>query len=553
LTTNASAGTDPDGAAAGAGAVADPTAVTASVPTAEAAPPPAAEPAQDIHGMARLGRNIFTNWGAQAVQMVAGFVLPRMIDHRLGQTTLGVWDLAWSLVVYFGLVQVGVTTSINRYVAYHRAKDDFEGINRVLSSIALVMRVMGATAFGLAILFTYLVGPLFHERLGAHLTEARWLVLLLGLGLAVQISATVYGSILTGLHRWDWHNGIHAATNVLTLVVMVGALLMGQGVIGVAVAHVAGETLGRSARMVVAYRLCPWLEIKRRHFRWATAREMLGFGGKAFLTYISQLLMNSSVSLLIAGHLGPAALALYQRPVSLVRNFQVFVNKYAMVFSPTISSFQGAGRRSEVRSLALKATRYGIYLSLPVLLTLVVFGGEVMRVWMGGRYADRLLVAVVVVGWSSQISYIPLYGALVGLNLHGPYGFANLLAAGMALLGSYVALGVLHAGVLGVAVAVSVPLTIMSGVYLPIYACRRLEISPRAFWREVWRGPLLCALPYLACLVGARLLFRGSPLRAVAAGVGSGGLLLAIAYWRTALPESWKARIRGLRLRRVSP
>jgi O-antigen/teichoic acid export membrane protein len=529
--------------------------LAAGVPPAAtgAAPTPAAEPTHDIHGKGRLARNIFTNWGAQAVQMVAGFVLPRMIDHRLGQATLGVWDLAWSLVVYFGLVQVGVTASINRYVAYHRAKDDFDGINRVLSSIAIVMRVMGAAAFSLAILFTYLVGPLFRERLGPHLTEARWLVLLLGLGLAVQISATVYSSILTGLHRWDWHNGIHAATNVLTLAVMVGALLVGQGVIGVAVAHVAGETLGRSARMVVAYRLCPWLEIKRRHFRWETAREMLGFGGKAFLTYVSQLLMNSSVSLLIAGHLGPAALALYQRPVSLVRNFQVFVNKYAMVFSPTISSFQGAGRRSEVVSLALKATRYGIYLSLPVLLLLVVFGSEVMRAWMGGRYANGLLVAVVVAGLSSQISYIPLYGALVGLNLHGAYGVANLIAAATALLGSYVALGVLHTGVLGVAVAVSVPLTIVSGIYLPVFACRRLEVSARAFWREVWRGPVLCALPYLACLVGGRLLFRDSSLHAVAAGVSLGGLLLAIAYWRTALPERWKARIRGLRLRRAAP
>jgi O-antigen/teichoic acid export membrane protein len=519
--------------------------VTASVSasaeaTANAA---AAEPAHDIHGRGRLARNIFTNWGAQAVQMVAGFVLPRMIDQRLGQATLGVWDLAWSLVVYFGLVQVGVTSSINRYVAYHRAKDDFDGINRVLSSIAMVMRAMGATAFGLAVLFTYLVGPLFHQRLGTHLTEARWLVLLLGLGLSVQISATVYSSILTGLHRWDWHNGIQAATNMLTLVVMVGALLMGQGVIGVAVANVAGEALGRSARIVVAYRLCPWLEIKRRHFRWETAKEMLGFGGKSFMTYISQLLLNSSVSLLIAGHLGPAALALYQRPVSLIRNFQVFVNKYAMVFSPTISSFQGAGRQSEVRSLALKATRYGIYLSLPVLLLLVVFGGEVMRLWMGGRYADPLLVAVVVLGLSSQIAYIPLNGALVGLNLHGTYGVANLLAAATALLGSYIALGVLHTGVRGVAVAVSIPLTIVSGIYLPVYACRRLQIRAHTFWREVWRGPILCALPYLACLVAGRLLFRESALHAVAAGVGAGGLLLAIAYWRTVLPERWKRRL----------
>ena len=499
----------------------------------------------DVHGRGRIVRNVLTNWGAQAVHIVAGFVLPRLIDHRLGQAALGVWDLSWSLVVYFGLVQVGVTTSINRFVAFHRARNDFDGINRVLSSIAMVMRVMGAAAFGLAVLFTYLVGPLFRERLGAHLDEARWLVLLLGLGVAVQIGATVYSSILTGLHRWDWHNGIQAATNVLTTALMIGALLLGGGLIGMAAANVAGEAAGRSARLIVAYRLCPWLQIKLRNFRWATAREMLSFGGKSFMTSISQLLLNSSVSLLVAGHLGPAALALYQRPVSLVRNFAVFVNKYSMVFSPTISSFQGAGRQDEVRALALKATRYGLYLSLPVLLLLAVHGGEVMRLWMGGRYADHLLVATVALGLASQISYIPLQGALVGQNLHGTYGVANVLGAAVALAGSYVALAVLQTGVRGVALAVGVPMTIVNGIYLPVYACRRMGIPALTFWREVWRGPVACAVPYLLCLVGGRLAFPKSPAVALAAGWGAGLAVLAVLYWRSVVPPRWKKRLLG--------
>ena len=42
------------------------------------------------------------------------------------------------------------------------------------------------------------------------------------------------------------------------------ALLLGGGLVGLAVANVAGEALGRSARLVMAHRLCPWLEIERR-------------------------------------------------------------------------------------------------------------------------------------------------------------------------------------------------------------------------------------------------------------------------------------------------
>lgn len=514
-------------------------------PGADQAPSatPPGPPEADLHGRRHLARNILTNWGAQAVTIVSGFLVPRLIDRRLSQEALGVWDLAWSIVVYFNLVQIGVTTSINRFVAFHRAQEDFEGINRVVSSVTMVMRFMGAMALLLSLLFTWAVGPLFHERLGSHVTEARWLVFLLGTSVAVQISATVYGSILTGLHRWDWHNGIHAVTNFVTLVGMVLALLLGYGLVGLAFVNVLAEALGRSGRVLVAYRLCPWLQIKRRHFRWTTAREMLSFGGKSFMTSLSQLLMNSTISLLIAGHLGPAALALYARPMALVRNLAVFVNKYAMVFSPTISSFQGAGRQGEVRDLAIKATRVGVYLSLPMMLYLVVFGDAVLRLWMGARYADRALIAIIVCGLLHQVAYIPLAGALVGLNQHGKLGVANLIGATVALLGAWLALGPFGLGLKAVAMTMAIPMTVVNGVFLPLHASRCTAMPFGRLWLEIWHKPVLVALPFAACLLAARFLFPASPERGALMGAVLGGPWLAYRYWTTLVPERWKHRL----------
>ena len=477
---------------------------------------PAADASADLHGRRRLPRNILTNWGSQVVQIAAGFIVPRLIDRQLGQAALGVWDLAWSVVVYFGLVQVGVTTSINRYVAFHRAQEDYAGINRVVSSVAMVMRLMALGALGLTLAATWAVGPLFAARLGPHLAEARWLVLLLGTGVAVQISSTVFGSILTGFHRWDWYNGIQAATNAVTLVGMVTVLYLDMGLIGLAAVSVLSEAAGRTARIMASYRLCPWLEVRWRHFRRETAREMLSFGGKSFLTQISNLLMNASVSLLVASHLGPAFLALYARPVALVRNLNAFVHKYAMVFSPTISSFQGAGRHEDVRDLALKATRYGLYLSLPILLLLGVFGDAVLQVWMGARYADRWLVVLIVCGFANQIAYVPLFGAMVGLNAHGRLGVANLLGAVTALAGSYLALAVLHTGVRGVALAVAVPMSIVNGVLFPLQACRVTKTPIGVFFREVWWHPRLVRSPL------RRLSRCGAPPLRRSAGQGNG-------------------------------
>ena len=53
---------------------------------------------EDLTGRDRLVSNVLFSWGGNFVFIIAGFIMPRMIDRRLGQELLGIWDFAWSLV-----------------------------------------------------------------------------------------------------------------------------------------------------------------------------------------------------------------------------------------------------------------------------------------------------------------------------------------------------------------------------------------------------------------------------------------------------------------------
>jgi len=72
---------------------------------------------EDLTGRHRLVSNVIFNWGGHFVFIIAGFIMPRMIDRRLGQEILGIWDFAWSLVSYFQIVGMGIGSSVNRFVA----------------------------------------------------------------------------------------------------------------------------------------------------------------------------------------------------------------------------------------------------------------------------------------------------------------------------------------------------------------------------------------------------------------------------------------------------
>ena len=47
---------------------------------------------EDLTGQNRFGWNLAVSWVSQLVLIFSGFVMPRLVDDKLGQFSLGIWD-----------------------------------------------------------------------------------------------------------------------------------------------------------------------------------------------------------------------------------------------------------------------------------------------------------------------------------------------------------------------------------------------------------------------------------------------------------------------------
>jgi O-antigen/teichoic acid export membrane protein len=271
-----------------------------------------------------------------------------------------------------------------------------------------------------------------------------------------------------------------------------------------------------------------------------TIKELYVYSGKTLLPTFSELLLNQTTSVLITGNIGLSALAVFTRPRSLLRQIDSLERKMAMILTPTTSSLESCGDVKEIENLLVKSVRYSIYLVLPIVLVLVVFGGEVMRIWMGPSYADWVLPAVMAVGFLGTCIQTPILFMLEGLNAHGKAGVGQFIGSALSALAVFVALKFFHGGLAFAAVAVTVPLLIVNLFYLPVLLCRRLGQDLGSFYRKVAIGPVIHALPFTAFLIVGRLLFGTYPIPALAL-CAVGGATLAIFYWRSVLPQSLKA------------
>lgn len=499
----------------------------------------------DLTGRRRLASNVLLSWLAQMVFIVAGFIMPRMIDQRLGQEMLGVWDFGWSVVAYFGLVSLGVIGSVNRYVALHRVKRDTAGLNESISSVFCLLTVMTAVVVILTFSAAYIVPNAMGMQLGEHRDEIFWVIIFLGLALAGQTLASAHAGVLTGCHQWKLHNALSAGGYALTVVAMIIALLLGSGIRGVALVYFCGDLLPTGIRAALAHRVCPELRIRWAFANWKTARSMLQFGGKSFVPSVAELLLNQTVNVLIVASMGPAALALYSRPRSLVLQVRTLVFKMAAVLMPSASSLHAVEGRARMADLLIKATRYSAYLTLPLTAAFVIMGGPILRIWMGLDYVNGPLTATLSLGYASFIIQSPAIAVLAGMNLHGRPGLANLLASILTAALVAVVIGPLQLGLVWVALAATFPLALVYSIYVPLYACSQLKIPLGHYTREVLLKPLATIIPYMGCLVAGRLLFPENALLALLTGGGIGSALLLWVYWKSVIPASLKNKLVG--------
>ena len=479
------------------------------------------------------------------VFVVAGFLLPRMIDNQVGQTSLGIWDFTWSLVSYFGLAGLGVGSSVNRYVAKLRAAGDKEGLDEAISSVFCVQVVM-ATIIGIMTVATVVYLPyFFKEHPGTELADARWVLGLLGACLAVQQGFDAYRGVMTGCHRWDLHNAINSISYGFTVVFMMILLSLGYGLRSMATVHLGVGIATEIYRYLAVRRICPELEIGIGKATWKQASNMLSFGLKTIVVGLPGLIISQGTCLLVARNLGPAMLAVFSRPIGLIRNAQTFIHKYALVLTPTAGSLQGAGLVSEIRALMMRTTRYSVAMTMPIVLFLSILGGPLLQLWMGPRYDAAWIMAILVIGGFLPLTQLSVLTILVGMDAHGTIGALNFALSVVAM---GIGAGVFHYtgwSLVGASLLIAVVSTVY-GITILLFTCFRFDITLGDYLRESFLGPMAAGIPLAIALGAVHYTLSPRPLIALMAGCAASGLILAPIYWKYFLPKDLKSGIRRL-------
>jgi O-antigen/teichoic acid export membrane protein len=273
---------------------------------------------------------------------------------------------------------------------------------------------------------------------------------------------------------------------------------------------------------------------------------MLVFGLKNVGAWSGNLVVDQGISILVASSLGPAALAVFSRPMSLVRHLDTIVNKFAMILTPTTGALQSIGSTLELQTLLLKATRVGVVICLFAVLFMSLMADPLIHLWMGAHYGSGPVLPILAVGYFLPISQRTVYAGLTGLNMHGKFGLISSVVSILIFVSGAYLLWIGGLTLVRSALLLAGSFTLSQGILLPIYACRKLNIPLGRYVHQVFILPALYSLPLAVALIFNRVILGDRPLLSLSVGCCLTGCALAPVYWSYFMSIKTKLRIKEI-------
>jgi len=471
-------------------------------------------------------KNVGSSWSALATNVGVGIFLSPFILHRLGDAAYGIWVLIFSITGYYGLFDLGIRSSIIRYVSKYTATGDGEKLTRFVSTALLSYTGIGLVSMALTASLSSSVEHLFRIPPELH-SQARLLLLIVGASVSLGFPLGVFGGMLEGLQRFYILNWTSIGSTLLRAALIVYFLNRGSGLVTVALITVALPVLSSILRGIIALRLCP-VSLGIRHIDKESFRNMATYGGTTFLVIVAGRLRFRTDELVLGGMMSTVAITYFSIGARIVDYAQEFVSSLAQIFVPMSSQSEAKGDLDRLRKVYIAGNRVCALLILPITIMLIVLGKHVIRIWVGARYIPHSypVLVVLIIPFTLMLMQAASGRVLFGVGKHQSLAKVTLLE-GIANLILSIAL-VPRLGVVGDALGTAVPLSCTFLLFMPRHLKKQLGVPVSSFVRQAYSLPLLLNLPFLGVVWLANRFFTPRNLTQLVMEIGAAFLIYGV-------------------------
>lgn len=480
-------------------------------------------------------RNVAWGWLGVAVNITVGLVLAPIIIKKLGVTQYGVWVVIFSMLDYLRMLDFGFRAAVVNGAARFRAREDWTGVNQILSTALLYFVVAGLACCAVPILFRDQAVALFNipSEPAELIPQARQLIVIISLSVGMRLILSPLTAVLEAFQRFDLVNRAYISALVFRSVGSLAAIFAGYGLVEMAWVILIAQTGENLWNYISVTRVVPHLRVSGSLVHVATLAGLFRYGKHSAVMVIANMFSLQGPATVITLLLGPTAVAFFALPQRLLLYATEALAKVSDVTSSVTAEFDEIRGRERVWRVAVLTNRTCFTLFMPLAIFLWFYGTALLERLVPAEVAQQSgpLMRVMLVYFLFAVAGQYNAGAvLIGQAKHAPFAWGIVAEVVLTVAALLVVVPVY--GVLGAAWVVTAAILLVRGVYLAVLICYINGFSVARYLSAIYGRPSVSAVPVVVAAAALHNLVPGTTwLQLILAGGIIASLYFTVAFF----------------------
>ena len=332
-----------------------------------------------------MARNTLLNFFGQAVPLVIGVITIPFIVRGLGTERFGLLSLAWVVLGYSSVFDLGLGRATTKFVAESLAKGERNKIPYVVWTAVTGQALLGLlVGIGLIAITPLLVKRVLNIPPNL-IKEAKVTFYFLSLSVPIVMISRSFRGVLEASQRFDLVNAVRIPVSSCAFLLPLIGVLLGIGLTEIVALIMLVNFGALVAFMLLNFHLAP--ELKRYSLSFALFPRLFSFGGWITVTNVVSPILVYLDRFLIGSLLSIAAVAYYSAPYEAMTRLTIIAGSLAMTLFPAFSSLDGVKDNRRFMILFVHSIKCIFLALVPIVVGIWLFAREILLLWLGPDFA----------------------------------------------------------------------------------------------------------------------------------------------------------------------
>jgi len=431
----------------------------------------------NIHG-SLLARNALLNLLGQGLPLIVAVVTTPFLIRGLGAERFGVLALAWTMLGYFNIFDLGLGRAVTKFVAEVLGKGDQRRVPTIVWTTVGVQAAFGILGGLVLVGLTPLLVERFLNIPQGLIDEARLSFHILALSVPTVLIANSFCGVLEAAQRFDLVNAVKAPFSAANFLLPLAGVLWDWSLPGVVALLVASKALALLFFAWLCLKTIPLSSRQGALFQKEVVRLLFGFGKWVMVSNLVASIFLYLDRFLIGSLMTVTAVAYYTVPQEVIVRLLIIPMSLVMTLFPAFSTLRGINNRRRIEKLFTHSVKSLFLIMGPLVMALIFFSREVLYLWLGEVFAEHskiVLQALAVSALIQAIAQIPL-ALIQGLGYPQVITKIQLIVLPLYSVGA--AFLIMRYGIVGAALAAAARALVQTLAYFR--ASRRILNIPSA-------------------------------------------------------------------------